>query len=61
MTPEKNTRGLYIDAVFDSCQGKIWTSDMRKVQMAWVVRFDSGYCDYAYTDTNIKYHVRAVR
>lgn len=61
MEPAKKNGGLYIDQVFDPRQMRIWTSDFRKDSMAWVVRFDSGYCDYTYTDNNIKYHARAVR
>ncbi|OHB72564.1 MAG: hypothetical protein A2W17_11205 [Planctomycetes bacterium RBG_16_41_13] len=61
MQSVKKRSGLNIDQVFDPLQERIWTSDIRKEGTAWVVRFDSGYCDYAYTDANIKYHVRAVR
>ncbi len=59
--PSKNDGGLHIDPVFDPRQKKVWTSDFRKDGMAWTVWFDSGFCDYAYTDNNIKHHVRAVR
>ncbi len=61
MEPTKKNGNLHIDPLFDPCQVRIWTSDFRKGPMAWVVRFDSGYCDYAYTDNNIKYSVRALR
>ena len=61
MQSVKEKSGLNIDDVFDPLQERIWTSDIRKEGTAWVVRFDSGYCDYTYTDANIKYHVRAVR
>lgn len=61
MEPAIKNGGLYIDPVFDPCQVRIWTSDFRKDSMVWVVRFDSGYCDYAYNDGNINYSVRAVR
>jgi len=59
--PTRQNGGLYIDLIFDSCQKQVWTSDFRKDGMAWIVWFDSGFCDYAYTDNNIRYHVRAVR
>lgn len=59
--PSKNDGGLHIDPVFDPCQKRVWTSDFRKDGMAWTVWFNSGFCDYAYTDSNIKHHVRAVR
>ncbi len=61
MESTKKNGILHIDQIFDPCQIRIWTSDFRKDSMAWVVRFDSGYCDYAYTDSNINYSVRAVR
>lgn len=61
MQSVKEKSGLNIDEVFDPFQERIWTSDIRKEGTAWVVRFDSGYCDYTYTDANTKYHVRAVR
>jgi hypothetical protein len=61
MQSVKKKCGLNIDEVFDPLQERAWTSDIRKEGTAWVVRFDSGYCDYTYTDANIKYHVRAVR
>ncbi|WP_347273826.1 DUF1566 domain-containing protein [Candidatus Kuenenia sp.] len=61
MQSVKKKTGLNIDELFDPHQERIWTSDIRKEGTAWVVRFDSGYCDYTYTDANIKYHVRAVR
>lgn len=61
MRPTKENGDLHIDPVFDPGQTRVWTSDFRKDAMAWVVRFDSGYCDYTYTDNNIKYYVRALR
>ncbi len=59
--PVKKAGGLHIDAVFDPCQKRVWTSDFRKAGTAWTVWFDSGFCDYAYTDNNIRHYVRAVR
>lgn len=59
--PVKKDGDLHIDQVFDPCQKRVWTSDFRKDGMAWTVWFDSGFCDYAYTDNNIRYYVRAVR
>lgn len=61
MEPVKKDGDLHIDPVFYPCQKRIWTSDFRKAGMAWTVSFDAGYCDYIYTDNNIKYYVRAVR
>ncbi|HHT9110759.1 MAG TPA: Lcl C-terminal domain-containing protein [Candidatus Brocadiaceae bacterium] len=61
MEPAKKTGALHIDSAFDPCQKRIWTSDFRKDGMAWTVWFDSGFCDYAYTDSNIKHYVRASR
>jgi hypothetical protein len=52
---------LHIGTVFDPRQVRIWTSDFRRDSMSWVVRFDSGYCDYVYNDSNNNYSVRAVR
>ncbi|MCK6469910.1 MAG: DUF1566 domain-containing protein [Candidatus Brocadia sinica] len=61
MEPTKKNGDLHIDQIFDPCQVRIWTSDFRRDSMSWVVRFDSGYCDYVYNDGNIKYSVRALR
>ncbi|MBI2472726.1 MAG: DUF1566 domain-containing protein [Planctomycetes bacterium] len=61
MEPAKKDGDLHIDPVFDPCQKRVWTSDFRKDGTAWVVWFDSGFCDYAYTDNNIRHYVRAVR
>ncbi|HHT9137109.1 MAG TPA: Lcl C-terminal domain-containing protein [Candidatus Wunengus sp. YC60] len=61
MEPAKKDGDLHIDPVFDPCQKRVWTSDFRKDGMAWVVWFDSGFCDYTYTDNNIRHYVRAVR
>lgn len=61
MEPTKKNGGLPIDPVFDPYQARIWTSDFKRDSMSWVVRFDSGYCDYVYNDGNINYSVRAVR
>ena len=57
---QKNS-DLHIDQIFDPCQMRIWTSDFRRDSMSWVVRFDAGYCDYVYNDSNNNYSVRAVR
>lgn len=59
--PAKKKGDLHIDPIFDPCQKRVWTSDFRKNGMAWAVWFDSGFCDYAYTDNNIRHYVRAVR
>lgn len=61
MEPVKKDGALHIDPVFDPSQKRVWTSDFRKDGMAWAVWFDSGFCDYSYTDNNIKHFVRAVR
>lgn len=61
MEPGKKAFDLHIDPVFDPCQKRIWTSDFRKDGMVWVVWFCPGFCDYTYTDDNIRHYVRAVR
>ncbi len=61
MVPAKKDGALHIDPLFDPFQKRVWTSDFRKDSMAWAVWFDSGFCDYAYTDNNIRHYVRAVR
>ena len=61
MEPIQENNNLHIDQIFDSCQMMIWTSDFRRDSMSWVVRFDAGYCDYVYNDSNNNYSVRAVR
>ena len=61
MEPIQENNNLHIDQIFDSCQMMIWTSDFRRDSMSWVVRFDAGYCDYVYNDSNSNYSVRAVR
>lgn len=61
MGPAKKDGALYIDPVFDPFQKRVWTSDFRNDGMVWAVWFDSGFCDYAYTDNNVRHYVRAVR
>lgn len=61
MEPVNKNGDSYIDPAFDPRQKMIWTSDFRRDAMSWVVRFDSGYCDYVYNDGNVNYSVRAVR
>lgn len=61
LEPAKKNGDLHIDLVFDLFQKRVWTSDFRKDGMAWSVWFDSGFCDYSYTDNNIRHYVRAVR
>jgi hypothetical protein len=61
MEPTIKNDDLHIDQIFDPCQMRIWTSDFRRDSMTWVVRFDAGYCDYVYNDSNNNYSVRAVR
>ena len=61
MEPTIKNGDLHIDQIFDPCQERIWTSDFRRDLMSWVVRFDAGYCDYVYNDSNNNYSVRAVR
>lgn len=61
MERAKKNSDLHIDPIFDPCQKRVWTSDLRKDGMAWTVWFDTGFCDYAYTDNNIRHYVRAVR
>ena len=60
MEPTQKNSDLHIDQIFDPCQMRIWTSDFRRDSMSWVVRFDAGYCDYVYNDSNNNYSVRAV-
>ena len=57
-TEQKNT-DLYIDPIFNTKQRYIWTADKLGASSAWVVYFDSGYCD----DNHVDYgnFVRAVR
>lgn len=57
----KKGNNSHASPLFDQCQIRIWTSDFRKEGAAWVVWFDTGFCDYAYTDGNVKHYVRAVR
>lgn len=59
--PTKKGGNSHTNPLFDPRQTRIWTSDCRKEGTAWVVWFDSGFCDYAYTDSNVKHYVRAVR
>jgi hypothetical protein len=59
--PGQKNGDLYLDPIFDSRQRRVWTADLRKDGMAWTVWFDSGFCDYTYTDTNIRHYIRAVR
>ncbi|MEK6621358.1 MAG: DUF1566 domain-containing protein [Planctomycetota bacterium] len=59
--PANKGGNLHTNPLFDPRQTRIWTSDGRKEGTAWVVWFDAGFCDYAYTDGNVKYYVRAVR
>ena len=61
MEPTQKNGDLHIDQIFDPYQVRIWTSDFRRDSMSWVVRFDAGYCDYVYNDSNNNYSVRAVR
>lgn len=61
MEPTIKNGDLHVDQIFDPCQMRIWTSDFRRDSMSWVVRFDAGYCDYVYNDSNNNYSVRAVR
>lgn len=61
MEPPQKNNNLHIDQIFNPCQVRIWTSDFRRDSMSWVVRFDAGYCDYVYNDSNNNYSVRAVR
>lgn len=46
--PVQNTRGRYIDLIFDQTQQWIWTSDMKPGMWSgspWVVYFDVGECN----------------
>ena len=46
--PVQNTRGRYIDSIFDQTQQWIWTSDMKpgfRAGIPWVVYFDVGECN----------------
>jgi hypothetical protein len=60
MESERNTDGLYIDAIFDETQRWIWTVDKHSASAAWGVYFYYGDCthgDIGVDDTR----VRAVR
>ncbi len=59
--PANKGGNSYANPLFDPRQARIWTSDCRKEGTAWVVWFGAGFCDYAYTDGNVKHYVRAVR
>lgn len=59
--PANKGGNSYANPLFDPRQARIWTADCRKEGTAWVVWFDAGFCDYAYTDGNVKHYVRAVR
>lgn len=59
--PAHKVGNSYAYPLFDPRQAGIWTSDCRKEGTAWVVRFDAGFCDYTYTDGNVRHYVRAVR
>ena len=59
--PANKGGNSYANPLFDPRQTRVWTSDCRKDGTAWVVWFDAGFCDYAYTDGNVKHYVRAVR
>lgn len=59
--PANKGGNSYTNPLFDPHQTRIWTSDCRREGTAWVVWFDAGFCDYAYTDGNVKHYVRAVR
>ena len=46
--PVQNTKGRYIDSIFDQTQQWIWTSDMKpgfRAGIPWVVYFDVGECN----------------
>lgn len=48
LEPVQNTKGRYIDLIFDQMQQWIWTSDMKPgfwKGSPWVVYFDAGECN----------------
>ena len=58
---KKNSDGLYINAIFDSQQRWIWTSNrLPREVSAWVVYFGDGNCNYDHFYCGYHY-VRAVR
>mgnify|MGYP000864038532 CR=1 FL=1 len=59
MRPLKNKRGLYIDEIFDNMQTAIWTSDIIKKDVPWVVFYNIGSCSRGYL-LLYEYYIRAV-
>lgn len=59
--PANKSSNSHTNPLFDPRQTRIWTSDCRKEGTAWVVWLNAGFCDYAYTDGNVRHYVRAVR
>lgn len=61
MEAKKSERdGLYINALFDKAQSRLWTADTNSVSVAWVILFDLGYCFRLRVDVDDGF-VRAVR
>lgn len=60
MKSKKTNNNKYIDPIFDSIQGLIWTADkMKNANRQWIVSFNYGHCiSTPYTDD---LYVRAVR
>ena len=61
MEPMKNSDDLYVDSIFDSKQGWIWTSDLYSTSSIWVVGFSYGNWYYSGFNDGNDYYVRAVR
>jgi len=59
MEPVQKNEGQFIDSIFDSQQGYIWTSDKRTSLFAWIVQFFEADCYEFPIFMNL--HVRAVR
>lgn len=60
MESERKNGILYVDAVFDSVQYALWTSDKRQEEITrYTINFKFGVCGSVYMDS--KSYVRAVR
>jgi len=61
MEREEKNGDLYIDAVFDHTQWRIWTADTGSASSCWVVGFKSGCCSNQDLGFIIKRYARIVR
>lgn len=65
LEPQKSSKGLYIDPIFDSTQSWCWSADLRQIkgessaESAWNVSFNGGFVSWYYL--NHSSYVRAVR